>query len=381
MMKTLLLIFFSLFCLPIMAQEVSNVQLKELGEDLKISFDLDGPLERYLVEIELAEDGEHFHLINKENAQRGKSSYSVKKPVYCQSCVFKVTAKNPIMGIVDEMVFVEGGQFLMGSVDGKSDKKPMHRVQLPHYYIGKYEVTQKLWQEIMGNNPSNFKGCLECPVENVSWEDVKQFLQKLSVVTGKSFRLPTEAEWEYAARGGKQSLQTQYSGSNRLNEVGWYDSNSENKSHPTGQKKANELGLYDMSGNVWEWCSDWYDENYYVYSPNINPLGADRGQLRAIRGGCLRDNSGYCRVTDRGGVPSRLWECRPGLPSGTFSQVGGNRSRLCSANLFPISLSKINYVLMKTLLFFFPSLIASHDTGSKQCAGASEEKELIISLI
>ncbi len=203
------------------------------------------------------------------------------------------------------MVFVKGGCFTMGCTSEQSncndDEKPTHRVCLDDFYIGKYEVNQKQWKEIMGNNPS-YNKCDDCPVEKVSWNDVQEFIKKLNQKTGHNYRLPTEAEWEYAARGGQQSNGYKYSGSNNLDEVGWYWKNSGDdylsgdwdwdkikknhcKTHKVGQKKANELGIYDMSGNVWEWCSDWYGSDYYKSSPERDPQGPFNGRNRVNRGG------------------------------------------------------------------------------------------------
>ncbi len=198
-----------------------------------------------------------------------------------------------------EMVFVPGGSFQMGSDDGEDDEKPVHTVQLDDFYIGKYEVTQKQWREVMGENPSKFQGCDDCPVENVSWNDVQEFIQKLNAQTGQNYRLPTEAEWEYAARGGQKTQGYQYAGSNNIDEVAWYRENSDSKTHPVGQKRPNELGLYDMSGNVYEWCSDWYGSDYYASSPEFNPPGPASGSYRVHRGGSWYDYSVYCRVAYR----------------------------------------------------------------------------------
>jgi len=197
-----------------------------------------------------------------------------------------------------EMVFVQGGTFKMGSNEGINDGKPVHSVTLSSFEIGKYEVTQAQWKAIMGYNPSNFKGD-DLPVENVSWDDVQDFLQKLNVKTGKKYRLPTEAEWEFAARGGNKSKGYTYSGSNTLNDVAWLSDNSNSKTHVVGSLKANELDIYDMSGNVWEWCSDWYDENYYKNSPTQNPKGPNNGDTRVLRGGSWYFNSDVCRVANR----------------------------------------------------------------------------------
>nr|NQU90486.1 formylglycine-generating enzyme family protein [Bacteroidota bacterium] len=205
-----------------------------------------------------------------------------------------------------EMVFVKGGTFTMGCTSEQSDcgdeEKPVHQVTVSDFYIGKYEVTQKQWREVMGasaalSNPSYFKNCDDCPVEQVSWNDVQEFIKKLNQLTGKNYRLPTEAEWEYAARGGVSASSTTNAGSNNLAEVGWYGDNSGSKTHPVGQKKSNELGIYDMSGNVWEWCSDW--NGSYSSSSQTNPKGPSTGSLRVIRGGSWYVSARYCRVALR----------------------------------------------------------------------------------
>ena len=199
-------------------------------------------------------------------------------------------------GISIEMVKVEAGSFNMGATPEMEnpweDEKPVHRVTLTNdYYIGKYEVTQALWQAVMGSNPSNFKGD-DLPVEKVSWNDCQDFISKLNAMTGKRFRLPSEAEWEYAARGGKKSRGYQYSGSNTLGDVAWYEDNSGSKTHAVGTKQPNELGIYDMAGNVWEWCQDWYGS--YSSSPQTNPIGAVSGSRRVRRGGCWCSSASYC---------------------------------------------------------------------------------------
>ena len=208
-------------------------------------------------------------------------------------------------GISIDMVKVEAGTFMMGATsemkdsydDPDSDEKPVHQVTLTNdYYMGKYEVTQALWQAVMGSNPSNFKGD-NLPVEEVSWNECQEFISKLNSMTGRKFRLPTEAEWEYAARGGKKSRSYQYSGSSNISDVAWYDGNSVNKTHPVGTKQANELGIYDMTGNVWEWCSDWY--GFYSSSSQTNPTGADSGSIRVKRGGGWYDDAQVCRSSCR----------------------------------------------------------------------------------
>jgi formylglycine-generating enzyme required for sulfatase activity len=200
-----------------------------------------------------------------------------------------------------ELVFVKGGTFMMGSNDGNIYEQPIHEVKVDGFYIGKYPVMQKEWKAIMGNNPSHFKGD-NLPVESVSWEDTKVFLQKINEKTKKKYRLPTEAEWEYAARGGDKSKGFIYSGSNDIEEVAWYEKNADYKTHTVGTKKSNELGIYDMSGNVWEWCEDWYDADYYAKSLKQNPKGADSSSFRVARGGSGACASEVCRVAVRGSV-------------------------------------------------------------------------------
>ena len=204
-------------------------------------------------------------------------------------------------GISIDMVRVEAGTFTMGATpemeNPRDDEKPAHQVTLTNdYYIGKYEVTQALWQAVMGNNPSYFKGD-NLPVGNVSWNDCQDFLIKINSITGKKFRFPTEAEWEYAARGGKKSRGYQYSGSNNLSDVAWYIDNKGSGPHAVGSKQANELGIYDMSGNVLEWCQDWFGD--YNSSSRVNPTGVNSGSSCVLRGGAWLINAMYCRSSFR----------------------------------------------------------------------------------
>jgi len=190
-------------------------------------------------------------------------------------------------GVSFTMKSVEGGTFTMGATseqgsDAKDDEKPVHQVTLSSYYIGETEVTQELWKAVMGSNPSEFKGS-NLPVEKVSWDDCQGFVRKLNALTGQQFRLPTEAEWEYAARGGGKSKGYKYSGSNNIGDVAWYKDNSGGNTHAVKTKSPNELGLYDMSGNVSEWCQDWYGS--YASSVQTNPTGASSGSYRVLRGG------------------------------------------------------------------------------------------------
>ena len=199
------------------------------------------------------------------------------------------------------MVYVEGGTFTMGATaeqgsDAWDDEKPAHSVTLSSYYIGQTEVKQALWQAVMGNNPSHFKGD-NLPVECVNWDDCQDFITELNALTGRTFRLPTEAELEYAARGGQKSRHFKYSGGNNIDRVAWYGDNSGGKTHPVRVLRSNELGLYDMSGNVLEWCQDWYDD--YSSSAQTNPTGPEEGVNRVCRGGCFSSSARGCRVSLR----------------------------------------------------------------------------------
>lgn len=201
------------------------------------------------------------------------------------------------------MALVEGGTFIMGSnaLEADGDEKPKHQLELHDYYIGRYEVTQKQWRTIMGEDPEElyFVGCPECPVEGVSWNDIQQFLERLNAKTGQNFRLPTEAEWEYAAQGGAKSNGYHFSGSSEINDVAWYDKNSSGGVQPVGQKAPNELEIYDMTGNVREWCNDWYARWYYENSAQKNPEGPPSGSSRVARGGSWSNYSKYCRIANR----------------------------------------------------------------------------------
>jgi len=207
---------------------------------------------------------------------------------------FAVAQKDPLN---HEMIFVEGGTFQMGSSSGESDEKLVHSVTLSAFNIGKYEVTQAQWKVLMGSNPSHFKDCDDCPVEYVSWDEVQGFIRNLNALSSKNYRLPTEAEWEFSARGGKSSKGFTYSGSNDLNAVAWNADNSGSKTHAVGGKQANELGIYDMSGNACEWCCDSYG-TYNSYS-ETNPTGASSGQYSVLRGGSWIDFALNCRSATR----------------------------------------------------------------------------------
>ncbi len=216
----------------------------------------------------------------------------------------------------NNLIYVQGGTFQMGSNDGSPDEKPIHSVTVSDFYIGQYEITQKEWKALMGSNPSNWKGD-KLPVEHVGWRLAAEFCNKKSENEGlqkcysgsgrnitcnfnaNGYRLPTEAEWEYAARGGNKSKGYKYSGSNNIGHVAWYKSNSNHKPHPVGGKQPNELGIYDMSGNVLEYCNDYYGSDYYSKSTDKNPRGSSSRSFHSVRGGSWYCDANRCRVAYR----------------------------------------------------------------------------------
>ena len=239
-------------------------------------------------------EGETYMVNNALEKQEDKSVTSNKNVVYDSNKEFMVN------GVSFTMVAVEGGTFFMGATPeqgkGHIDALPVHQVTLTSYMIGQTEVTQALWTAVMGFNPSIFKGN-DLPVDNVNYNDCIEFIDKLNEKTGQNFRLPTEAEWEYAARGGNKSKGYKYSGSNDVEDVAWYMGNSSNTSHAVATKQSNELGIYDMSGNMIEWCSDWFD----IYTTNSvnNPTGPQNGMFRILRGGCWSMSGDHVLVCKR----------------------------------------------------------------------------------
>ncbi len=217
--------------------------------------------------------------------------------------------------VMIEMVRVEGGTFTMGATAEQasgafSDELPTHKVTLSPFLIGKYEVSQTLWLAVMGENPSVNTG-INLPVDNVTWNECQTFITKLNELTGKNFRLLTEAEWEYAARGGNKSKGYKYSGSNNLGDVAWYIDNSNNTSHAMGTKAPNELGIYDMTGNVMEWVSDW--KGSYSSGVQTNPTGPDSGTYRVNRGGSYGNVERLSRITNRNSIDPNMSSKTMGL--------------------------------------------------------------------
>lgn len=302
-MKKLAIIFalIILSAVNLPAAEVKNVTSAQVGNRVQFTYDLTGEEREAEVTVNLTVPGgdrkaAELHLegdVGKVRPGRGKVIWWNVLQDFPRGLnseiAWEITAGG--QSFTDAatgmgFVFVKGGCYEMGDAfgDGQSDKKPVHNVCVSDFYMGKYEVTQGQWQTVMGSNPSNFKNCgANCPVEQVSWNDTQEFIGRLNGKTGKSYRLPTEAEWEYAARsGGKRE---KYAGGDDLDRVAWYSSNSGSTTHSVGTKAANGLGLHDMSGNVWEWCQDWYGEKFYGESPKDNPRGPSSGQYRVLRGG------------------------------------------------------------------------------------------------
>lgn len=234
-----------------------------------------------------------------------------------QNTAGKMQFKNQTIKIKDvsfTMVAVQGGSYIMGATSEQAaeayeDESPVHKVTLSDYYIGCCEVTQALWTAVMGNNPSFFKDP-ERPVECVGWNDCQKFIAKLNQITGKKFRLPTEAEWEFAARGGLQSKNGKYAGSDLIDKVAWYNEDWDTGTHKVASKDANELGLYDMSGNIYEWCQDWFGR--YEEGDQTNPQGPPTGKNRVLRGGSWFVIGNYCRISNRSGS----------LPDSRFIHIG-----------------------------------------------------------
>ena len=271
------------------------------NDEIEVVFDLNGDSEDIL----------HFLIDGQEVKQKNFSDETID---------FNVK------GVSFKMVRVEHGSFMMGAVNSNLDERPMHRVTLTSdYYIGETQVTQALWEAVMGDNPSYSEGDdpLEIlreivggssnssyfrggdlPVESVSWDVCQEFIKKLNQklskqLAGWRFELPTEAEWEYAARGGNKSNGFEFAGSNNIDYVAWYKGNSNSHTHPVKTKRPNVLGLYDMSGNVMEWCSDWHNDVYYHVSPSSNPPGPNWGKERVLRGGSFANDSKFCRISCR----------------------------------------------------------------------------------
>ena len=334
MKRLLLFLVLSSYLLPLRAQQVSNVAFTLRGDTLRITYSLDrkadicvrvalsgGPYTEPLKGLEGAVGkgvlpGDSLTItavslpeIRGEKAETLDFLVEVDdgaKLVYVplngqQSLGAGGTDRGRVMF---RMMPVEGGSFTMGCTRPKGEKHtyadelPTHRVTVNSFYMGQFEVTQELWKAVMGTNPSKWTGNDSLPVEQVSWNEAQIFIARLSQITGFRFRLPTEAEWEFAARGGNRSHGTVYPGAaSMLFETCWYGSNSDGHSHPVGRLRPNELGIYDMGGNVMEWCSDWMTA--YSDQPQNCPQGPKHGENRILRGGCFNSPTWGCSVFER----------------------------------------------------------------------------------
>jgi formylglycine-generating enzyme required for sulfatase activity len=328
--RFLLILGVFLGCASTQAQTVSAVTATQQGNELVISYALSSEVPCDVSLFVSLNEGKSWtgplvHVSGDVGKNVSAGNRSIRWQVLEEqsqlvgsNILFKVTASGKNV-LEPEMVFVQGGTFQMGSNLESKDERPLHSVTLSDFYIGKYEITQAQWMALMGENPSKFVGCDDCPVEQVSWSDVQSFISKLNKQTGKRYRLPTEAEWEYAAGGGSQSQGSidignndigtyewyqsneghkyTYSGSNNIGEVAWFSGNSGNTTHVVGALQPNELGIYDMTGNVGEWCSDW--DGAYNSQHATNPNGAFDGWRRICRGGSWGHDAIYCHTRYR----------------------------------------------------------------------------------
>ncbi len=245
---------------------------------------------------------------SKVSGHKSKSKPSGRGHSSAPSSVMSQQERDRIIqNLIANMVYVEGGTFTMGNTYLNTEwpnelEMPAHQVKLSSYYIGRYEVTQAEWMAVMGFNPSVNQTDLNLPVEHVSWNECQVFIKELNRLTKKRFRLPTEAEWEFAARGGNKSRGYTYAGSDNIDDVAWYYDNSHTTqytfTHIVGKKLPNELGLYDMSGNVLEWCQSWYAR--YSANAEVNPKGPTKGKSRCLRGGQVNYSKSCCHVSYRG---------------------------------------------------------------------------------
>jgi formylglycine-generating enzyme required for sulfatase activity len=238
------------------------------------------------------------HMSPQEQPTQAPTKLVLEKTTISPSAVSLHTFTEPTTGM--QFLPVPGGCFQMGDNNGDADEKPAHQVCLDDYYIGKYEVTQGQWLKLMGSSPSFFSSCGEnCPVESVNWNETQAFISKLNSLNGRTYRLLTEAEWEYACRSGGKN--ERYCGGDDVNAIAWLDKNSQSQPHPVGAKQPNALGIYDMSGNIWEWVSDFYLKNYYSNAPQNNPEGPATGPKRVMRGGSWYNDLRNVRARIRSG--------------------------------------------------------------------------------
>jgi len=290
----------ALLIAPVMSQNFSNVRAKQDGLSITIQYDMSGKLFRgdKIALTYSIDNGKNYSIIKDAEGDLGSNVLPGKNNeinwlLIDKDFIIGKIINFRVIAIPEGMVYVDGGQFTRIGIDDKKKEKTEHSITLGSFLMDETEVTQREYRHVMGRYASDYTGCMECPVENVSWFDAMEYAKMI----GK--RLPTEAEWEYAARGGaKANSDYQYSGSNKIDDVAWYLSNTESK-QPVGKKKPNAIGLYDMSGNVWEWCADWFHDEYFQIAKNENPQGPDYGTEKVVRGGSWFSNEVFCNVSRR----------------------------------------------------------------------------------
>jgi formylglycine-generating enzyme required for sulfatase activity len=277
------------------ATEVLTPSISDFAKKLKEGLYAGGGADGILTSTEL------FSTLENASPKPHRGEFEHDEPASAFLFFSQMEDSKPFPAIPEiEMVFAKGGNFLMGSNDVQGARSPVHSIQINDFFIGKTEITRKQWRMVMGN-PNSTSDCDNCPVTNVSWNEAQNFIDKLNKLSGKNYRLPSEAEWEYAAKGGAMtpSLNMLYSGSNNLSQVGWYDFNAQGKIHPVAQLQPNALGIFDLSGNVYEWCQDWYQKDFYTISPPQNPMGPNTGIYRVYRGGSWYSKAIHAEVTYR----------------------------------------------------------------------------------
>ncbi len=282
------------------SQTYSNVRAKQDGLSITIQYDMAGQLYRgdQVALTYSLDNGNKYAFVDEaegdigQNVLPGKNN-EINWLLIDKDFIIGKIINFRIVTVPEGMVYVDGGEYTRIGIDDAKKEKTEHNVAIGSFLMDKTEVTQRQYRHVMGRFASDYTGCMECPVENISWFDAMDYAGKI----GK--RLPTEAEWEYAARGGaKAKTNHLYSGSNNINEVAWYLSNTDSK-QPVGKKKPNSIGLYDMSGNVWEWCSDWFHDDYFQIATSNNPQGPDYGTEKVVRGGSWFSNDVFCNVSRR----------------------------------------------------------------------------------
>ena len=297
--KVYTVVAFYIFSL-VYAQIYSNVRAKQDGLSINIQYDMEGKLYRgdKVALVYSIDDGKNYSIVLDANGDIGNNILPGKNNeinwlLIDKDFIIGKIINFRVITIPDGMVYVDGGEFKRNSTSPANKEVSTHPVSLGSFLMDQTEVTQREYRQVMGKYASDYAGCMECPVENVSWFDATEYAEKI----GK--RLPTEAEWEYAARGGTRNKSfLRYSGSNQIDEVAWFLANTESK-QPVGRKKPNVLGLYDMSGNVWEWCSDWYHDEYFQVASKNNPSGPDYGTEKVVRGGSWFSNDVFCDISRR----------------------------------------------------------------------------------